>query len=131
MTQQGKQTYWQGKQTKTFLSTTPKTRNKMSFGKELHRLRKQQKRSQDDLAGDIGVNKKNISRWENEEVVPNVVMGAKVARALGVSLDSMLEEQPASVDPQWQRLTARCAQLPARDREVLQRVMEGLLAVQE
>jgi len=102
----------------------------MGFGKELFRLRKEQKLSQDAIAVDIGVNKKNISRWENEEVLPNVVMGAKVAAALGVSLDSMLRADAQPKDAELAALMVRALELPEGDRVVIKRVVVGLLAVQ-
>jgi len=85
--------------------------------------------SQDALAMDIGVNKKNVSRWENEEVLPNVEMGAKVAVALGVSLDAMLGEDAQQKDAELARLMQRVVELPQSDRDVLKRVAQGLLAV--
>jgi len=113
---------------KIFFNRT-KSELKMGFGKELFRLRKQQRLSQDALAMDIGVNKKNVSRWENEEVLPNVEMGAKVAVALGVSLDAMLGEDAQQKDAELARLMQRVVELPQSDRDVLKRVAQGLLAV--
>ena len=102
----------------------------MSFGSEILRLRKQQGRSQDDVARDIGVHKKNISRWENEEVTPNVAIGAKVARSLGVSLDQLLGAPPPP-DERLAALVERVMALPEKDRAVARRMLEGLLALHE
>jgi len=102
----------------------------MGFGKELLRLRKEQKLSQDAIAQQLGVNKKNVSRWENEEVLPNVEMGAKVATALGVSLDAMLGAGAQAKDAELAALMVRALELPEGDRVVIKRVIVGLLAVQ-
>jgi len=102
----------------------------MGFGKELLRLRKEQKLSQDAIAQQLGVNKKNVSRWENEEVLPNVEMGAKVAAALGVSLDAMLGAGSQEKDAELAALMQRALVLPEGDRIALKRVVVGLLAVQ-
>jgi len=102
----------------------------MGFGKELLRLRKEQKLSQDAIAQQLGVNKKNVSRWENEEVLPNVVMGAKVAAALGVGLDAMLGANAQAKDAELAALMQRAVELPESDRAVIKRVVSGLLALE-
>ena len=110
----------------------------MGFGKQVLALRKAQSRSQEELARCIGVHKKNISRWENEEVTPNVHIAAQVAQALGVSLDSLLaDELPVQIeqaepikavtDPELAELIQACMDLPKQERNTLKKILRGLL----
>lgn len=62
----------------------------MTFGERITMLRKQQKWSQDDLAKKIGTSAPIIGRYEREEIKPSIDVAAKLADALGVSLDYLL-----------------------------------------
>ena len=44
----------------------------MSLGKNLSKYRKMNNFSQEELAFQVGVSRQTISKWEQDEVVPNV-----------------------------------------------------------
>lgn len=62
----------------------------MLFGERLAQVRKKKKISQDELAKAIGAHAPVIGRYERSEVKPSVEVAAKVAEALGVSLDYLV-----------------------------------------
>ena len=63
----------------------------MDLGKNLQKARKAAGITQKDLAKQLEVYQKDISRWENNELTPNALTLAKICRALKVSADTVLE----------------------------------------
>ena len=59
--------------------------------------------TQADLAAMAGVTRRSVNAIETGRMVPSVVLALKLARALGVSLDTLFsldgQPQPASPDP--------------------------------
>lgn len=49
--------------------------------------------SQEELANKSGVTRVAISRYENNERKPSVFIAAKIARALGCTVDDLLVEE--------------------------------------
>ena len=62
----------------------------MSFGAKLKLLRKEKGWSQDELAHHAQIDGRQISRYENDRVVPSVEVIIKVAQAFDVSIDFLL-----------------------------------------
>lgn len=62
----------------------------MTFGERITLIRKQLKLSQQDLAKKIGTSAPIVGRYEREEIKPSIDVAAKLADALGVSLDYLL-----------------------------------------
>jgi len=62
----------------------------MTFGERITLTRKQLKLSQEDLAKRIGTSAPIVGRYEREEIKPSIDVAAKLADALGVSLDYLL-----------------------------------------
>lgn len=62
----------------------------MTFGERITLIRKQLKLSQEDLAKKIGTSAPIVGRYEREEIKPSIDVAAKLADALGVSLDYLL-----------------------------------------
>lgn len=62
----------------------------MEFGSNLKKYREQKKIKQSELAEKIGVNQKDISRWERGERVPGAENIKKIAETLNVSADKLL-----------------------------------------
>jgi len=59
----------------------------MLFSERLAQARKNRKVSQEELASRLGVHAPIIGRYERGEVKPSVEVAARIAQALGVSLD--------------------------------------------
>ncbi len=60
------------------------------IGKNLQRLRKQKNLTQEALAEAVGVARQTIVKWEAEESTPDLEMSGRLASALGVSLDDLV-----------------------------------------
>ncbi|MBR1529612.1 MAG: helix-turn-helix domain-containing protein [Oscillospiraceae bacterium] len=69
------------------------------FHENLILLRKFKKLSQEDLAGQIGVSRQTLSKWETGESLPDIEKAKLLADILEVSLDELLSyhEQPAGL----------------------------------
>jgi transcriptional regulator with XRE-family HTH domain len=65
----------------------------MSFGQKLKLLRKEKDWSQDQLAYHAQIDGRQISRYENDRVVPSVEVIVKVATTFDVSIDYLLLEK--------------------------------------
>lgn len=72
-----------------------------SFGATISALRKQKGMTQLELAREMGVTDKAVSKWERDLSFPDVASLPKLADVLGVSVDELLkaktaaQEQPA------------------------------------
>lgn len=62
----------------------------MTFGEKIIILRKQFKWSQDDLAKKIGTSGPIVGRYERDEIKPSIEVAAKLADALGVTIDYLV-----------------------------------------
>ena len=67
----------------------------VSLGEKLKQLRKEKGWSQDELAFHAQIDGRQVSRYENDRVMPSVEVIIKIATAYDVSLDYLLlEESP-------------------------------------
>lgn len=62
----------------------------MTFGEKLTETRKAKKLSQEELGKMINVDKRIISRYENNKTAPSIDVAKKIADTLGVSLDYLV-----------------------------------------
>ena len=62
----------------------------MDFGSKIVQLRKDKSLSRDKLAKEVGTSSAIIGRYERNEITPSVEVAAKIADALGVSLDYLV-----------------------------------------
>lgn len=65
----------------------------MSIGAKITMLRKSAGLSQEQLAGLLGVSRQAVSKWENDQSVPDIAYITALARAFQVTTDSMLLEE--------------------------------------
>ena len=63
----------------------------MNLGNNLKNARKEADMKQTELAEKLGVNQKDISRWEQNVQTPNIVTFANICKALNASADEILE----------------------------------------
>lgn len=63
----------------------------MNLGKNLKEARKAAGVTQKELAKRLEVYQKDISRWENNELTPNVMTFARICKELNASADQILE----------------------------------------
>ncbi len=70
--------------------TTQTIRISMTLGEKIKLVRSQKKMSQADLANGAGVHQKNISKYENDGVVPSALTLKALAKSLNVTTDYLL-----------------------------------------
>ena len=79
----------------------------LEFAQRLKEYRKARGMTQQELADRLGVSNKSVSRWETGGY-PDVALLGPLAKALGVTVDDLLGEQPAAVRAlgraDWQNL---------------------------
>lgn len=68
------------------------------IGKNLQRLRKQKNLTQEALAEAVGVARQTIAKWETEESAPDLDLAGKLASALNVPLDDLVNAPPDELD---------------------------------
>jgi transcriptional regulator with XRE-family HTH domain len=69
----------------------------MDLGQRVRKLRKQQEKSQNDLAVQAGITSSHVAQIENGRIKnPRADLLARLARALGVGMDELFGERKAS-----------------------------------
>lgn len=69
--------------------TLPALAPTTAFGARIRRIRRARGLSQEAVAAQIGTTATSLARWELGHVQPQVWLFALLARALGVSMDSL------------------------------------------
>ena len=71
----------------------------MSLGNKIKEIRNRFGYSQDDLASLINVSRQAITKWENDNGIPDIVNLQELSKVFGVTVDSLLnhEELPLLV----------------------------------
>ena len=70
-----------------------------TIGKQISALRREKGLKQEDIAQALGVSSQAVSKWENDQSCPDISLLPKLAKLLGVSVDTLLsgeEEKPAA-----------------------------------
>lgn len=63
----------------------------MNIGEKIKNARESADLTQKELAERLGVTQKDVSRWENNKITPNIETFAKICKALDASADELLE----------------------------------------
>lgn len=66
----------------------------MNLGNQIHKLRKQNHISQEQLAEKVGVVRQTISKWELGETAPDIKQAQMLSQIFNVSLDELLSNDP-------------------------------------
>ena len=64
------------------------------FHDNLVQLRKMKKMTQEEIAGELGVSRQDIAKWENGETVPDLDKCRRLAELFEVSLDDLANYEP-------------------------------------
>ena len=67
----------------------------MSLGKNIGYLRKQRKITQEQLAETMGVSRQTISKWESDEIVPELGKLVALSELFSCKLDALIKEDLA------------------------------------
>lgn len=65
----------------------------MILGEKITQLRKQQDWSQEDLAGQLGISRQSVSKWESGASIPELDKIVSMSRLFQVSTDYLLKEE--------------------------------------
>ena len=65
----------------------------MNIGKALKEQRQRLGISQSQLAKDTGIKQQNISRWENNTHIPDVVQCLILAKYYGITIEELIGEE--------------------------------------
>ena len=68
------------------------------IGKNLQKLRKQKSLTQEALAEAVGVARQTIAKWEAEESTPDLEISGRLASALEVTLDDLVNAPEYELD---------------------------------
>lgn len=74
------------------------------IGKNIKRLRQEQNETQKQLADDLCISIQAISKWENEDVSPDIMLLPKIAEHYNVTIDELFREQMTAYKHKAQRL---------------------------
>lgn len=79
----------------------------MSLGKNIQYLRKQKKITQEQLAEMMSVSRQTISRWEADEIVPELNKLVALSDMFSCKLDALIKEDMAACDEIYSKITIR------------------------
>ncbi len=63
----------------------------MTLGNSLSGARKKSGLSQEEVAEKLGVSRQTVSKWEQDETVPDIYQSKKLASAYGMTLDELTD----------------------------------------
>jgi transcriptional regulator with XRE-family HTH domain len=71
-----------------------------NMGDRLVRLRHEAKLSQKQLARAMGIPVENIRNWEHNRRFPGLLMGGRLAKALGVTVEQLIADLAEAEEPE-------------------------------
>lgn len=83
----------------------------LKIGTNIARCRKQRNMTQEQLARAVGVSAPAVSKWETGSSYPDVTLLAPIARALGITTDTLLSFQEELSDEEVRALSGELHQL--------------------
>ena len=79
----------------------------MSLGKNIQYLRKQKKITQEQLAEIMSVSRQTISRWEADEIIPELNKLVAMSDVFSCKLDTLVKEDMSACDEIYSEITIR------------------------
>jgi len=98
-----------------------------ALGRVIAQKRKSMSLSQNDLAGMIDVDAETISRFERGAVVPSLLRLNALAKAMDVSLGTLLSQSSQFADDQTNELLLTMRTLDPSDRKMLMDISQLML----
>jgi transcriptional regulator with XRE-family HTH domain len=99
----------------------------IGLSNRLINLRKEKKIAQGELAKMVGIHPNVLGRYERGEATPSVDMAAKLADALGVSLDYLIGKTDVELDKSILDKIIAIQKLPEDDKHCIMYSIDGLL----
>ena len=78
--------------------------NSLRIGENIMHLRKQKGITQDELASFLGVTKASVSKWENDQSMPDIILLPEIATYFNITVDELLGYEPQLSKEQIQKL---------------------------
>lgn len=78
--------------------------NTLRIAENIAFLRKQKGITQDELASFLGVTKASVSKWENRQSMPDIILLPKIATYFDITVDELLGYEPQLSKEQIQKL---------------------------
>lgn len=76
----------------------------LNISENLVKFRHEKKVTQDEVASFLGVTKASVSKWENEQSMPDILLLPQIAVYFGVTVDELLGYEPQLSKEQIQRI---------------------------
>jgi len=101
----------------------------MSFSEKITKLKKQKKMSQIELAKITGISRDAISKYERGDVTPSVDYAKKIADALGVTIDYLVNDNDDEeiLDNETVKRIKEIQQLPEIEKNKILSVVDALI----
>ena len=80
--------------------------NQENIGKFIVELRKEKKLTQEQLAENLGVNNRSVSRWENGTCMPDYALLPLLAQEFGISVAELVEGKRTEANSYFLKETA-------------------------
>lgn len=103
----------------------------MDFPKRLATLRNERGMTQGTLAAHVGIHVSQLRRYEAGNSSPTLDVLRKLAIALSVSSDTLVFDAERDSDEELRLQLEATTRLPAQDRELVKRFINGLLLSHE
>lgn len=101
----------------------------MTFGEKITYARKQKKMTQGELGKAVGTSGDIIGKYERDEIKPSIETAAKVADALGVTLDYLVKDaEYQNIDQEALTRLKLIEKLPQEERSHLFATMDAFFA---
>ena len=68
--------------------------NGIRLAENINRLRLEQKLTQEDVANFLGITKASVSKWENGQSLPDILLLPQLATFFNVTIDELIGYEP-------------------------------------
>lgn len=79
----------------------------MSLGKNIHHLRKQKKITQEQLAEIMSVSRQTVSKWESDEIIPELNKLVALSDIFSCKLDALVRDDMSACDEIYSEITIK------------------------
>jgi len=101
----------------------------MTFGERITYARKQKKMTQNDLGKAVGTSGDIIGKYERNEIKPSIDTAAKIAEALGVTIDYLVKEgEYQNIDNETLKRMKELAKLSKEDKAHVFAMLDAFFA---
>ena len=100
----------------------------MSFGERCIQVRKRKKMSQAQMGKILGIDGDAYGRYERNEVKPSIEMAAKIANALGVSLDYLVGNTDLELDKETLKRIEEVSKMSSEEKSHIYAFLDAFIA---